>query len=515
MHILAGYLPPSAGDILLDGEKRHFTTPADALKAGIGMVRQHPNPTPGFKVWEDCILGIEPRRGPFLDRKKARNRVYSLSEGWGFDLPLEKDTRLLTVSQRQKAAILALLLREVRYLIFDEPTAILTPGETAALFRIFALLKEQGKGIVLISHKLDETLSQADRVTVLRKGKNMAERPASFLTGESLSALMFGIDREAEENTAGLKDESHAAGKSAAGPKDESVPDAGKAGSAGPFLRVRNLSVELPGRPFIRGLNMECCFGKILGIAGVRDSGLETLELALTGFLKPSGGKIQLGKTDITGDGITAFRRAGGAYLNTGRTGGAVALGLPIRDSLIIHAAERSRRGFWGEIGLMNRRLLDSWGTAIMENAQVTGSLNAPVESFSGGMLQRIILSREFAEKASLLILAEPGWGLDRASRDQLTRRLRDHARRGGAALLFSTDVDELISVSDEIFVLKNGEFSACLRLPSYGDRSRRDPRLLNELKEKIGQAMVGIAAGVPGSAKDGKIQSPDEIHHA
>jgi simple sugar transport system ATP-binding protein len=194
MQILAGYLKPGAGGIFLGGEERRFAAPADALAAGIGMVRQHPGLNPGFRVWEDCVLGAEPCRGFFLDRRKARNRVRELSDRWGFGLPLDQGTETLTVSQRQKAAVLSLLLRDARWLIFDEPSAVLSPGETEGLFRLFRLLAAGGTGIVLISHKLDETLALAGRVTILRRGKTVAASlPAASLSAEAAGALMFGL----------------------------------------------------------------------------------------------------------------------------------------------------------------------------------------------------------------------------------------------------------------------------------------------------------------------------------
>jgi simple sugar transport system ATP-binding protein len=466
MQILAGYQRPGAGKILLDGEERRFAAPAEALAAGIGMVRQHPAMSAGFKVWEDCILGAEPRRALFLDRKKARRQVRELSDRWGFDLPLDRRTETLTVSQRQKAAVLALLLRDIRWLIFDEPTAVLSPGETGGLFRLFRLLRAGGKGVVLISHKLDETLALADRVTILRRGKTAATLPAAALSPEQAGALIFGPPAEAARSPGG-------------GP----VP--GAAPARPPVLAVKGLAVEAPGRPFIRGLDLECAPGKILGIAGVRDSGLETLELALTGFLPPRAGRITLKGQDISGGGVRGFRRAGGAYLNADRTGSAAAPGLSIRDSLIIHAIDRAGRGL---PGFLDRRFLDAWALGIMEKAGVRVSLRRRGDSLSGGMLQRLVLAREFAEEAPLLVLAEPGWGLDRQGREALHRRLRDYAGLGRGVLLFSTDVDELLSVCDEILVLRNGSFAASVPGGPGGAG-------MAGLREQIGRAMAGIGA--------------------
>ncbi|MDR2110314.1 MAG: ATP-binding cassette domain-containing protein, partial [Spirochaetaceae bacterium] len=257
MHILAGHLIPGGGHIFIDGRETRFRSPADALAGGIGMVRQHPSLTPGFTVWEDCILGAEPRSAGYINRGTARKLVRALSERWHFDLPIDQPTGRLTVSQRQKAAVLALLFRNTKFLIFDEPTAVLSPLEAEGIFGLFRALRSGGKGIVLISHKLEETLGIADRVSVLRKGKTVAVMPAAALKPETLSALMFG------GNTFSME-----------GLTQEIAQTTGTI-----TLSVQNLSITAPGRPFIRGLSLDLPGGKILGIAGVRDSGLETLEL--------------------------------------------------------------------------------------------------------------------------------------------------------------------------------------------------------------------------------------------
>ncbi|MDR3171051.1 MAG: ATP-binding cassette domain-containing protein [Treponema sp.] len=479
MHIMAGYIAPTAGQVLVDQRERRFAAPADALIAGIGMVRQHPNLTPGFKVWEDCILGAEPGSRLLLHPRLARNRVRALSERWGFNLSVEHDTGSLTVSQRQKAAVLALLFRNTRYLIFDEPTAVLTPGETEGLFCLFKMLKAEGKGVVLISHKLEETLALVDRVTVLRKGSTVATRPADSLNGEAVRDLMFGLD-EPTGTPPDLRSER---------------PDTGpqfREQNPNPVLvnavfSIRNLSVELPGRPFVRGIDLELFPGRIMGIAGVRDSGLETLEHAVTGFLRSSTGSIFLNGRDLTGKGTRAFRESGGAYLSADRTGNALAVSLPLRDSIIIHQHRYSRKGLLGKLGIMDRRFLDAHISLVMEQAGVSRSPQARGDSFSGGMLQRIILAREFAENAALLVLAEPGWGLDRLGRDRLAGKLRAYVNEGRSVLLFSTDVDELVSVSDEILVLRNGAFSARILLDAS-----RNAASIKDYKERIGQAMVG-----------------------
>jgi simple sugar transport system ATP-binding protein len=491
MQIMAGYLKPGSGHILIDGKEHHFSAPADALSAGIGMVRQHPHLIPGFKVWEDCILGTEPHTAGLVNLKKARDMVYSLSEQWGFALPLNKNTETLTISQRQKAAVLALLLRgrlnphcpKVRCMVFDEATAVLSPGETEGLFTVFRLLRDEGKGIVIISHKLEETLSLADRVSVLRRGKTTAVMSAASLNSEEVSKLMFGITESEMSFPVNI-------------PGVTSVTNNVTTSSRlGMDLRIQGLSIKARGRPFIRHVDLDLPPGKIFGIAGVRDSGLETLELAVTGFITPTDGTIFLGGQNITGKGPRGFRDARGAYICADRTGTAMAPSLRLRDNIIIHAHRRSCRGFWGRIGITEKKFLNSWIDRVLKICKIDRNPRARADSLSGGMLQRIMLVREFIEDTDVMILAEPGWGLDRAAREQLHKALRENTEAGKSALIFSTDVDELLSLADEIFVLRNGEFSARISLESL----RNDPQAMAKsgIKERIGRAMVGVAGEV------------------
>jgi simple sugar transport system ATP-binding protein len=532
MQVMAGYLRPNAGSVFVEGKRRRFSSPSEALASGVGMVRQHPHPAPGFKVWEDCTLGAE--RKFFLHPAKARKRAVDLSERWGFDLPMDSLSESLTVSQRQKAAVLALLLKGVRWLIFDEPGAVLSPGEAAALFDLFTRLRDEGKGVVIISHKLDEAMGLADRVTVIRRGKTLSPRKAASLSTGELRELIFGPDGTVPAG----KVLNTAAADAAAGPAET-------------LLLVRDLKVEIPGRPFIRNISLELRRGEILGVTGVRDSGLETLELALTGFLgirgmgsdpgrgtdpggrgtdpggmgtdpggrgtdpaekgtdpgrgtdpggkgtDPGGmgtdpgkgtdpaGPVRLNGRDVSD--VRSFREAGGAYLGADRLGVNLAPELPLRESLIIHAWRRSRLGLLGKAGIMNTKFLDAHCRAIMNRAGISRSPKNRGATFSGGMLQRILLSRELEENASILVLAEPGWGLDQAGRIRMAEELKACAASGRGVLLFSTDVDELLSLCGEIVVLLNGAVSTRVVLGKGLSAA--------EAKAEIGRAMIGSSA--------------------
>jgi len=222
--------------------------------------------------------------------------------------------------------------------------------------------------------------------------------------------------------------------------------------------------------------------GTVLGMAGVRDSGTETLELAVSGFLKPDSGSIKINGLDLAGKGPQAFRKAGSAYVNADRTGTAMALKLPLFDSLIIHAHRRFVSPSC--MFFLNMKELKRWAEYIMEDAGVRGSIKSPADSFSGGMLQRLLLAREFAENPKLMILSEPGWGLDTAGRNELKSRIQLFTKRGGAVLLFSSDVDELLSLSDYIQVLRDGKTMDPL-----------DVRRENQIRQTIAEAMMGTVS--------------------
>jgi len=437
MHILAGYSPPSSGEIFVGGEKRHFSSHADALALGIGMVRQFPDFVRGFKVWEDCVLGSE-KQGQnrlFFDPARLRKRVEEKAALWHFDLPLDAKAESLTVSQRQKAALLSLLLRNVQWFVFDEPTTALPPDETKNLFELYKRLRNEGRSIVFITHKTDEALDVSDRITVLKAGaiytKGYLEKN---LTQRGIEPRTFGsMVRCTEENGAWHLFEH-------------------------PVLEVKDLHLEPPGLPPVKNINFRLMSGRILGITGDRNSGLETLELAITGLLNGATnkrnrtnikGSITINGKNVAGKGVLAFRDAGGAYLGADRLGNNLAPELPLSESLVIHVCRRARRGIF-----LNMGHLDSWCEKIMGMAGIVRFAKDRANSFSGGMIQRILLAREFAEGASLIVLAEAGSSLDEASRAKLTDDLQEYARQGKAILLFSADMEELRSLADEIIEL-------------------------------------------------------------
>jgi simple sugar transport system ATP-binding protein len=489
MHVMAGYLQPDSGTIVVDNVARNFSIPRNAIKAGIGMVRQDPRMVPGFRVWEDCTVGLkqtDQSRLGIISRNKSQELVKSVSDKWGFDLPIGDFVEHLTIAQRQKAAILSLLLKNINYFILDEPTAVLSIVETERLFYLLKKLRDEGKGIVIISHKLEETLEISDHVTVLRNGKLITNMKSADISMDVLRSYIFGSEKT-ESESINYTDKKF----------DDVVSDnflprniinhmSNDSAEKKIVLQVNNLSVENPDKPFLRGIDLTIQSGKIVGFAGVKDSGLETLELSLAGFLNPKTGTIKLNETEIIGLGPNAFRKAGGAYLSADRTGTALAYDLPLWDSLIIHAHRRTDKSkllLW-KFGFMDTDFLKRRTNRIMEKAGVLRSVKNFCQAFSGGMLQRIVLQRELAEDAELYILSEPVWGLDRIAAEKVILELKEYSLNGKSILIFSADLDFLISASDEIIVLKNGSVSASFDVTDYTEKKK--------LKDAVGQAMVG-----------------------
>jgi simple sugar transport system ATP-binding protein len=479
MHVLSGQLEPSGGKIVIDGVPQRFHSPRDALKLGIGMVRQHPRFVGGFSFWEDCILGAEGKNRVLLSPREERRRVQRLAERWGFSVDVDRPTEKMTISARQIGAILSLLLRGVRYILLDEPTAVLNPGETERLFDLLRSLRSEGHGIVLISHKLQETLSVADRLTVLRHGSSVGTLPASQCEVETLGSLMFGPSPNPPGGVGpafSLEDQ----GLGVPVPLSPVAEPARKT-----VLRVRDLQVHVEGRPFIRSVDLEVPQGRIVGVAGIRDSGLETLELAIAGLLPFQGGTVEVNDQPLTPGNPYGFRKLGGVYVSADRLGTAMAPRLSLWDSIVVHAHRRALRGVGGRFGLLDRGYLDQWVSMILEHAEISAVPQQTAESLSGGMAQRIILAREFAERGRLMVMAEPGWGLDTAGRRLLVQRLRTYVNSGGSVLLFSTDVDELITVAHEVFVLRDGRVAGRYSMGFDGASEERNRSL-------IGAAMIG-----------------------
>ncbi|MDR1363545.1 MAG: ATP-binding cassette domain-containing protein [Spirochaetaceae bacterium] len=490
MQILAGFEQADSGEIIINGKKRHFLLPADALALGISMVRQRPELCRGMRVWEACVLGAETRRGPFFRKRASRDTVNRLSREWGFDLPIDAPSENLDAAGRQKAAVLAALLKNARIIIFDEATAVLNQTESEKIFELIKRLSAAGLAAVIVSHKLDETLTLARRASILRKGISVGVLDKSEFNIQKIISLMFGQDAAP---SGGNADVYGAASAKPAGKQDTAEQNI--------TLAAEKLSAEQTEYPPLRSISMELRGGEIYGLAGVRESGVETLLLTLSGFLQIDEGRVLIcgkpvfdttGGNTSNGKNTLNFRKAGGVYLGIdgGRSIAACDKELSIHDNMIIHAHRRfpHPNRLLAGIGILDSGKLREWTQSLMQKAVIGGPPNARTGSLSGGMLQRLLVARELSENAVAILMSEPGWGLDARRRMELYRMLRDESETGKSVLLFLSDLNDLLEVSGEIFVMTNGKIA-------LNQKNRpADHAEAAAVKTKINAAMCGAA---------------------
>jgi simple sugar transport system ATP-binding protein len=433
MNVLYGLYSADEGEIRVGGEAVRFHSPRDAIAHGIGMVHQHFMLIPVMTVAENIVLGVEPSKdGVLLDYATARERVREIAATFGFAIEPDAFVQDITVGQQQRVEILKALYRKADILILDEPTAVLTPQEATELFAILRSLTEEGLSIIFISHKLDEVLQIADRVTVLRRGKLVETLPVEGATEEGLARLMVGREVLLEVE------------------KGEAVPGE-------TLLRVDGLRVhDDRGVEKVRGVSLEVRTGEIVGIAGVDGNGQTELIDALTGLRKPDAGRIEVGGADVTHASAREHFDVGVGHIPQDRQHRGLVLDFSIAENLALHDYRRppaSRLGW-----LFPRRLVERATRLIKEFDIRGGSSTTPAGSLSGGNQQKVILAREIDRDPRLLIAAQPTRGLDVGAIEFVHRRLVEERAQGRAVLLISLELDEILSLSDRILVMFEGE---------------------------------------------------------
>jgi simple sugar transport system ATP-binding protein len=417
MHILGGFIKPDSGKILLDGKQQHFSAPAAALRAGIGMVRQRPALVEQFSVWENCALGRAAGTGGgfFFNRKKAREAAVVLAAKLGFRLPLDSKAGELTLAGQKKTAVLSLVMRGASFFIFDEPLAYLRRDEKDEMRELFLSLRNAGKGVAVIAHEIQEMFPISDRITVLRNGRVVLSGAQNMLDEAQVVAAMFG---KLADTTGILKKKTQIL-------------------SGGSVLSVENLRVnDSPGFYPLENINLEVRRGEIVGIAGARESGVGTLERTLAGFIKPDGGAVTIhgmSQSKTVGTAGANQGQGGFAYIGLGSNSGAFAPSLSVRDNLILHKHWKRANGW----GFLDRKALSGFAASLVAGAGLSMPVDAPVSSLSGGMLARIIAERELAKEADVLLLSDPSAGLDLQALNALLVKIRKFADAGGGVLLF------------------------------------------------------------------------------
>ncbi len=434
MNVLYGLLQADAGEILLDNKAVRFGSPKDAIAAGIGMVHQHFMLVPVFTVAENVTLGIEEtRRAGLLDRRKARKDVRELSHRYGLDVDPDALVENLPVGIQQRVEIVKALVREATVLILDEPTAVLTPAETQELFRIIRQLKDGGRSIVFISHKLKEVQAIADTITVLRRGKVVGQRPPGT-TEDELASLMVGRDVQLRVS------------KRAAKPGDV-------------VLDVADLTVaDETGRVWVNGLSLEVRAGEILGVAGVQGNGQTELCEALMGLRPVASGKVTLSGRDLTQATPGQRLRAGLAYIPEDRQEDGLIGDFSVAENMVLDVYNRPP--FASGINLHPGAIAANAAERVQEFDVRTTSAQAPVSTLSGGNQQKVILARELAHEHKVLVASQPTRGLDVGSIEFVHRRIVDQRDKGVAVLIVSAELDEIYALADRIAVMYEGRIT-------------------------------------------------------
>jgi general nucleoside transport system ATP-binding protein len=436
MNVLYGLYRPDEGEIRIAGKPVTFRSPGDAIAHGIGMVHQHFMLIPVMSVAENVILGMEPsERVIFLDYGTARRRVEELATSFGFAVDADAKIEDITVGQQQRVEILKALYRRADILILDEPTAVLTPQEAGELFGILASLKDEGMSIIFISHKLNEVLEIADRLTVLRRGKVVETLPAAGATEEQLARLMVG--REVLLRV------------------EKSPVEVGET-----LLRIEDLRVrDDRGIEKVRGVSLEVRAGEIVGIAGVDGNGQTELIDSVTGLRRPESGTIELAGVDVTRESAREHFDDGLGHVPEDRQRRGLVLDFAIAENIALHEFRTppSSRFGW----LFPGRLVERAKRLIREFDVRGGGPQTKASALSGGNQQKVILAREIDRDPKVLIAAQPTRGLDVGAIEFVHRRLVEERREGRGLLLVSLELDEILSLSDRILVMFEGEIVA------------------------------------------------------
>jgi simple sugar transport system ATP-binding protein len=422
--ILYGLYRPDAGSIHVYGQPAHFGSPGEAMAAGVGMVTQHFSLVPTFTVAENIILGLT--NGLRLDRQAAEERVAALAKRYGLSVEPGAVVRNLAVGEQQRVEILKALYRDCRVLILDEPTAVLTPQESAALFAELKLLVAQGLSILFISHKLEEVTAHCDEVTVLRGGKVVYSGPVAGTSAAQLAQQMVG--RELTTLA-----------------RDPRPPGA-------PVLIMQDVNAFDQRRVhLLRDISLTVNAGEIVGVAGVSGNGQRELAEVLSGLRRASAGSITISGRDMTGATATQFARAGVGRIPEDRLQGIVGT-MSVGYNLALEHLDE-----FAPAGVLDRQAITDHAVKLIREYQIKATSTDQARRLSGGNIQKIILARTLSRSPSLIVAAQPTRGLDVGATEFVRAKLAAARREGAGVLLISEDLDELLELSDRIAVMYAG----------------------------------------------------------
>lgn len=466
MNILYGLYQPDEGELIIRGEPVHFLSSKDSIRHKIGMVHQHFMLIPKLTVTENIIVGQETGTAFKVDRKKASETIRALSEGYGFKINPEKKIKDLSITEQQRVEILKVLYREADILIFDEPTAVLTPQEIEEFCRILLRLKEKGKTIIFISHKLAEVMKISDRITVIRLGKVVGTVNKWDTTPEKLTYMMVG--REVN-----------------LGRKDRKCFE-----NSEPILEVRDVNyTENKTVKKLNHINLMLKKGEVLGVAGVDGNGQEELIQVIYGKVKPDSGYVFMNGKDITGDKIRTRKDKGLGLIPQDRHRDGLVLEYSIANNLILgmHYQEPfSKKRIW-----LNFKQIHQHAANLKDRFDIRcANVDVSGGTLSGGNQQKIIIAREACRNPEVLVAVQPTRGLDVGAMEFVQKTLLEQRDQGKGVVLFSLELDEILSVSDRIAVIYKGEIIDIVD----ADKVTR---------QELGMMMLGSSKGKGGVADE------------
>jgi general nucleoside transport system ATP-binding protein len=470
MKTLYGMHQPDEGEILLDGSPVRFKSPTAAIAAGIGMVHQHFMLAENLSVLENVVLGSEPRRGLTIDVKAAQKHLAEVSSRYGLQLDPHRLIEELSVADRQRVEIAKVLFRGARVLIFDEPTAVLVPQEVDELFDSLAELRREGLSVVFISHRLDEVLKVADTITVIRRGTTVTTVDAAGTTARELAELMVGSQLPVADL------------------RESTVTDVVQ-------LSLRDLGLSRPGSAdLLANIDVDVHQGEVVGFAGVEGNGQSELIETIVGLEHPTTGSITLAGTDITRWSVLRRREHGMAYVPEDRHRQGLLLAAPLWENRLL-GHQTSSRFSWR--GWIRRRAVREDTERIMSDYDVRApGPQTLAGALSGGNQQKLIIGRELEAEPKVLVAAHPTRGVDVGAQGAIWERIRTARSAGLATVLISADLDELIGLSDTLYVMLRGRIIA-----------RLDPATVT--LDELGALMTG--AHSPTDAEQPGRPRPDE----
>ena len=435
MNVLYGLVTPDEGEIRIDGKAVTIEGPADAIARGIGMVHQHFMLVPVLTVAENVVLGQEiTRAGQLLDMRAAEQRIKELADRLGFSIDPTARIEQLPLGQQQRVEILKAIYRGARILVLDEPTAVLTPQETREIFGVLQRLREDGTSIIFISHKLDEVLEIADRVTVIRRGKVVGSRRPAETNESELAELMVG-------RAVSLR------------------VDRGRSHPGDVMLEVTGLRAADDRRHEVcRGVDLAVRAGEIVGVAGVGGNGQDELVESIVGLRKPIGGSVRLGGRDITHASVDARRDLGIAYVPADRQRFGLVLPFRLPDNFVL--TRYAEPPFAGGLGGFVRQEgpIRAEAEHLAKEFDVrAASLDLAAATLSGGNQQKVVVAREFRHDLKALVIDQPTRGLDVGSVEFIHKQVIARRDAGVAVLLVSAELDEVLDLSDRVLVMYRG----------------------------------------------------------